>query len=123
MPVSTAQLDLFGPPVAAVRKADPRTSRLAAATGRGQREEQWKQILRLLGHGPASADSAARVIRKHRSVASSRIGVMMNERGLCEPDGEHLEPDDDGHERLVLRYRLTAHGAEVLAQLDAAAAP
>lgn len=121
--MTTAQLDMFGPPVAAVRNADPRTSRAAAATGRGQREGQWKQILRLLGQGPASADTAARVIRKHRSVASSRIGVMMNERGLCEPAGEHLEPDDEGHERLVLRYRITRHGAEVLAQLDAAVAP
>jgi predicted ArsR family transcriptional regulator len=117
----SAQLDLFGPQVAQHRRRDPRPSRVAAAAGRPQREEQWKQLLRRLGAGPISADTAAQVIRKHRSVASTRLGVMRR-RGLVVEAGEHVEADADGHERPVLHYELTDHGRAVLADLDAVVA-
>jgi hypothetical protein len=104
------QLSLLDAPVAQVRKQDPRTAKRAAAASSVERAEQWKQLLRRLHDGPISADTAGRVIGKHRSIASSRLGVMVK-RGLVEHGGEEYEaPADGGPERLVLRYRLTAAG-------------
>lgn len=102
-------LPLFGPPVAQSRKRDTRTAKTAAAMDREGRDRQWKQILVRLLEGSCSADTAAAIIGKHRSVASTRFGVLAN-RGLVEKAGEWDEPDADGHVRKVLRYRLTAAG-------------
>lgn len=102
------------PSLAAVRRHDPRTSKLAAASDRAAKAEQWKAILKRLVEGPISADTAGRVINRHRSIASSRIGVMMD-RGLVQRAGIHLEAGDDGRERPVLRYELTDAGRREVA--------
>lgn len=103
------QQHLFGEPQAAVRRSDPSTSKRAAADHEVEKQRQWRLILERLHDGPLSADTAGRVIGKHRSIASSRLGVMQK-RGLVEKAGEHLERSDEGHERRVLRYRLTPAG-------------
>lgn len=104
------QLGLFDPPVAQVRRSDPASSREAAAANEVERSRQWKALLARLHDGPISADTGAQVIGRHRSIASSRLGVMAK-RGLVEPAGLHREePAEGGRERKVLRYRLTDAG-------------
>lgn len=108
----TAQASLFdAEPAAQVRRSDPRTSAQAAASATVEKQRQWKMLLQALAaFGPISADTAGEVIGKHRSIASSRLGVMQR-RGLVEPAGEHYEaPAEGGRERRVLRYRLTLQG-------------
>lgn len=114
----TAQLSLLDEvPVAAVRRSDPSTSKEAAALQAVETAEQWKLILRRMHDGPISADTAGTLIGKHRSTASSRIGVMQ-ERGLVEPAGKHIEPPaEGGRERPVLHYRLTDAGRREYAAL------
>lgn len=109
------QQQLFdAPSPGRVRRADPRTSKKAAASNPTGRRTQRALLLDALVDGPISADTGARIIGRHRSIASARLGQMVDD-GVLEHAGEHLEPDDDGHERLVLRYRLTPAG---LRQLD-----
>lgn len=108
----SAQESLFQdyPKVSSARRSDPRTAKQAAASAPLAKAEQWKVLLQRLHDGPISADTAAVVIGKHRSIASSRLGVMAH-RGLVEPAGEHKEqPADGGRARNVLRYRLTEAG-------------
>jgi hypothetical protein len=109
--VSPAQGSLFDAvPVARVRRHDPRSAKEAAAANVVERSRQWKELLARLHDGPISADTGASVIGRHRSIASSRLGVMAK-RGLVEPAGLHLErPAEGGRERRVLRYRLTDVG-------------
>ena len=100
---------LFDAPIVAqVRRTDPTSSREAART-QLRRADQWKVLLRAMVAGPISADSGGRLLDVHRSIASSRLGVM-ERRGLVEKAGLHLERSDTGREREVLRYRLTACG-------------
>ena len=102
--------------VASVRHTDPRPSR-EAAQQRVEKQRQWRLILERLHRGPCSADTAGEVIGRHRSIASSRLGVMQR-RGLVEPAGEFYErPVEGGRERKVLRYRLTAQGHREYAAL------
>ena len=106
----TQQLSLLDPPVAQVRGSDPSSAKEAAAANEVERSRQWKALLARLHDGPISADTGAEVIGRHRSIASSRLGVMAK-RGLVEPAGLHVErPADGGRERRVLRYRLTEAG-------------
>lgn len=107
----SAQTSLFDPPVAQVRRTDPRPSKQAAALDTVERAEQWKCLLRRLHDGPISADTAGELIGRHRSIASTRLGVLCK-RGLAEPAGEHRELG-----RKVLRYRLTPAGEREFAQL------
>lgn len=111
MTVDAPTLPGLGPvPAGRARKRDPRTSKDAAASHQAEKQRQWKLILQRLHDGPISADTAGVVIGKHRSIASSRLGVMA-ERGLVEKADEHLEaPVDGGGERKVWRYRLTEQG-------------
>lgn len=100
----------FGEPSAQVRRSDPSSSKQAAASNTVEKQRQWKALLHRLAEGPVSADTAAGVIGRHRSIASSRLGVMTR-RGLVEHAGMHPErPADGGRERMVLRYRLTPAG-------------
>ena len=93
-----------------VRSTDPTSAKEAAAANEVERSRQWKALLARLHDGPISADTGAHVIGRHRSIASSRLGVMAK-RGLVEPAGLFLErPADGGRERKVLRYRLTDAG-------------
>lgn len=109
----SAQTALFDyPELAQVRRDDPLPSRVAAAS-RTAKAEQWKAILKRLGDGPISADTAGRVTCSHRHIASARLGVMMR-RGLVEKAGVHDEPDEHGRVRPVLRYRLTEAGTREL---------
>lgn len=111
------QLSLIEEPVAQVRRTDPRTAKEASASEQVEKQRQWKAILGKLHDGPISADTAGALIGRHRSIASSRLGVMAR-RGLVEPAGEHYErPVDGGRERKVLRYRLTAQGMREWAAL------
>lgn len=99
------------PRESAVRAGDPESSRRAAADNEVEKQRQWRLILERLHSGPISADTAGRVIGKHRSIASSRLGVMVK-RGLVEKcEGLVVERSEDtGAERPVLRYRLTPAG-------------
>lgn len=107
----------FDAPAAQVRKSDPRSAKDAAAANVVERQQQWRLILERLHRGPISADTAGTLIGRHRSIASSRLGVMQK-RGLVEPAGLHPEtPADGGRERRVLRYRLTAAGEREWSQM------
>lgn len=96
--------------VASVRRTDPRTAKQAAVSHPDRKAEQWKLLLRELHRGPLTADRAGVVIGRHRSTASSRLGVMVD-RGLVEHAGEVEErPADGGRARWVLRYAITEAG-------------
>lgn len=108
--MTAGQLSLIdAEPAAQVRHTDPISAR-EAASNVVEKKRQWKLLLGRLHGGPISADTGGVVIDRHRSIASSRLGVMAK-RGLVEPAGLHLErPVEGGPQRRVLRYRLTDEG-------------
>lgn len=105
------QLSLaIGEPVASVRKHDPRSAKAAAAHDPNGRELQRLRILRyLIEHGPATADDCAKVIERHRSVASTRLNVL-RKAGLVEKCGLADAPDAYGRVRTVELHRATEAG-------------
>lgn len=111
-----SQASLFDefPKVASVRKRDPRTAKTAAAADPRGRAYQRTLILRhLVEHGPATADELGRVIQRHRSVASSRLGVLRGE-GLVEKCGLKDDVDEYGKRRTVELHRVTDAGRDAL---------
>jgi DNA-binding transcriptional ArsR family regulator len=110
--VTAQQMSLLGDPVAAVRKRDPRTSKDAAAADPSGRNHQRTLILRhLVQHGPSTADDCAKVIDRHRSVASTRLAVLRG-AGLVEKCGLTEAPDQYGRMRTVELHRATPAGRE-----------
>ena len=107
------QTSLFdAPKVASARRSDPRTAKQAAAEDPSGRNHQRTLILRhLVQHGPATADECARVIDRHRSVASTRLNVL-GKAGLTEKCGLKREPDQYGRVRDVELHRATDAGRE-----------
>jgi DNA-binding MarR family transcriptional regulator len=112
--VTAQQVSLFGDPVAAVRRTDPKSSKQAAAADPQGRSHQRTLILRhLVQHGPSTADDCARVIDRHRSVASTRLNVL-RKAGLVEKCGLTDAPDTYGRVRTVELHRATPAGREAL---------
>lgn len=99
-------LTLFDAPVvASVRRTDPLPARRAAAADPRGRDHQRTLILaHLTVHGPSTADDLAVVIDRHRSVASTRINVLVK-AGLVEACGLTDAPDTYGRIRTVTLYR------------------
>lgn len=100
------------PSVARVRRSDPRTAKTAASLDPKGRNYQRNVILKHLLREDVdaiTADEAARLIGKHRSIASSRLGVLKHDR-LVELCGEKNDSDEYGHIRKVSLYRLTPAG-------------
>lgn len=100
------------PSVAQVRRSDPGTAKQAAALDPHGRQAQRAVILKHLLREDVdgvTADEAGRLIGRHRSIASSRLGVLKKDK-LVELCGEKNEPDEYGHVRPVGLYRLTADG-------------
>lgn len=115
----TQQLSLLDPPVAQVRRSDPRSAKRAAAWNPEGRASQAARILRWLWTHPSiTADVAFRELTAdgedvQRNEWSARIG-MLKKRGLLERAGEVDEVDRKGRPSRVLAYRLTPAGrAEV----------
>ena len=110
-----AQPSLFdAPKVSSVRRSDPRTAKNAAAKDPAGRNHQRTLILRyLVQHGPSSADACARVIHRHRSVASTRLNVLRI-AGLAEKCGTTDAADELGSVREVDAWRATAAGRNAL---------
>lgn len=108
--VSTQEQLFDSPVVASVRHSDPSTAKAAAAQDPHGRDLQRLRILRfLVEHGPATADDCARVIERHRSVASTRLNVL-RKAGLVEKCGLTDAPDEYGRVRTVELHRATAAG-------------
>lgn len=102
------------PKVASVRRSDPRSSKRAAAHDPEGRDLQRLRILRfLVANGPATADECARVIERHRSVASTRLNVLRR-AGLTEKCGLKPTPDEYGRVRDVELHRVTDAGRAAL---------
>lgn len=101
------QTSLFdAPKVASVRRSDPRPARTAAAEDPNGRNHQRTLILEFLRHhGPATADECATVIQRHRSVASTRLNVLVK-AGLVEACGLKACPSEYGVIRDVTLYRV-----------------
>ncbi len=100
------------PQVARVRRSDPRSSKEAAAFDPKGRNYQRNIILKHLLRDDVdaiTADEAGRLIGRHRSIASSRLGVL-KKAGLVEPCGFKPDADEYGRVRNVELYRLTVHG-------------
>lgn len=103
-------LDVGAPDVASVRKRDPRTAKAAAAHDAHGRNLQRVLILRLLvDEMYATADDAARVIDRHRSVASTRLNVLRR-NGWAEKCGVTPKADEYGRVRDVDLWRATPAG-------------
>lgn len=111
--VTPQQLTLdVGASVASVRRSDPRTAKAAAQHDPNGRDLQRLRILRyLVEYGPATADDCARVIDRHRSVASTRLAVL-RKAGLVEKCGLKDAPDAYGRVRTVELHRATQAGRE-----------
>ncbi len=100
--------------VASVRHSDPSTAKSAAAKDPTGRDLQRVLILRLLvAEVYATADDAARVIDRHRSVASTRLNVLRR-NGWAEKCGTTPAADEFGKVRSVELWRATAAGREWL---------
>jgi len=115
--VTAQQLDLgLGAPVASVRRHDPRTAKTAAAKDPKGRARQRRLILEeMVKHGPRTADELAVVLRRHRSVASTRLTVL-GDAGHAEKCGTRPCPDEFGKWREVEQWRITEAGREWLTQ-------
>ena len=119
------QLSLLDPPVAQVRRSDPRTAKRAAALNPGGRATQAARILRRLWTtgGTITADECWRDLAHYgedvtRGEWSARLGVLCSpKRGLLEPAGEVEDLDRHNHPRLVLSYRLTEAGRAECARM------
>lgn len=107
----TMQLSLYPEhaPTAQVRQSDPSSS--VDAARKVDAASQLKILLARLHDGPVTADEAGELIGRHRSIASARLGVMVN-RGLAVPDGYARKGM-----RKVLRYRLTDAGRVEFARM------
>lgn len=110
----TGQLDLFGPPVAQVRKTDPRSSVTAARSVNAAR--QRRLILEHLADRDATADDLAPVIGRHRSHASTRLAVLAK-AGHAYKVGISPRRGDSGLVRDVDLWRITEAGREWLVEV------
>lgn len=112
--MSPAQLDLFGPPLAQVRKSDPQGSRTAARSVNAAR--QRRLILEHLDRQDATADDLGPVIGRHRSHASTRLRVL-EKAGHARKIGTSPRRGDNGLMRDVDLWRITEDGRAWLAEV------
>ncbi len=99
-------------PVGRVRKTDPRPAKIAARSKPTDKQAQRTILLKHLLREDVdaiTADEAGRLIGRHRSSGSTRLGGLKHD-GLVEICGEKNEPDEYGNVRPVCLYRLTADG-------------
>lgn len=116
------------PKVSAVRKTDPRPSKVAAAKDADYRMTQTTRLLRFMyDHGPITADLAYRELPYDgedvdRGEWSARLGVLCSGvYPLAEKAGEVPDRNRKGKVRDVMSYRLTMWGrAEVETMLGRA---
>lgn len=114
-----AQLDLFGPPLAQVRRSDPRQSITAARSVNAAK--QRRQILEHLERQDATADDLAPIIGRHRSHASTRLTVL-GKAGHARKIGTSPRRGDNGLMRDVDLWRITEDGRVWLARVRKAEA-
>lgn len=112
--MTAGQLDLWGPPVAQVRKSDPRSSIVSARSVNAA--AQRRQILEHLERQDATADDLAPIIGRHRSHASTRLTVLAK-AGHAYKVGTSPRRGDNGCLRDVDLWRITAEGRSWLAEV------